>query len=799
MRVKNKIFVIYAIPFVLATVLGLVLLSDAWTQYHQAINVRDGINNSSTLSTLVHELQRERGQSAGYIGASGNAFQDTIGQRRNATDMAFKALMESAPDFQAQPLHQKIRDMRLRVDQLTVPVGDMAKVYTQVITTLIHEIEATLSLSQQRSLNDQTRSLLALIRAKEAAGVERAMGANGFSSGGFQPPIYRRFLSLRAEQNLLFALSKQFSNASQRNSLEQLFNAPESIEVERLRSIADQSIYSGNIAGITGANWFAGSTRRIDAIKAIEDRHAHQLHILADAHRVNALQRVSIAATVIIVMLVISIALALRMSRDLVRQIDHIGKTIRAIVSRDENIRVVGRNRRDEFGQMARTLLECRKTLQDADAQQEKFAQDLKTVVTALGDGMARLCDGDYRATITQTFPEGFEALQQDFNKTIEKIRIANEARERQAVEQEEIVSTLAENLKELADGKLSGSIKANFPEEYATLKTDYNSAISQLCKIVTGISETVSTIRERCLEVGAATEELSKRTEGQAATLEQTAASLDEVTATVEQTSKSVQAANNIVEEVQKEADESGLIVNQAVEAMGHIADSSKQISQIISVIDDISFQTSLLALNAGVEAARAGTAGRGFAVVAQEVRGLAQRSADAAKEIKALISTSTEQVETGVCLVGKADGVIRENLDRFQKINEVISGIAVASTEQSTGLAQVNSAINSIDQVTQQNAAMAEETTASSQALIGDAEDLLREVYHFDVGDNRRIGLEDLRRYPSERRSNPIYGMMKNGTFKPSLNTESSPALASTQAVLNTAKSESEQWEDF
>jgi methyl-accepting chemotaxis protein len=242
--------------------------------------------------------------------------------------------------------------------------------------------------------------------------------------------------------------------------------------------------------------------------------------------------------------------------------------------------------------------------------------------------------------------------------------------------------------------------------------------------------------IKSGTREISTASDDLSKRTEQQAASLEETAAALDEITATVRKSAEGATHARQVVAAADEDSKRSSIVVREAVEAMDAIAKSAQQISQIIGVIDEIAFQTNLLALNAGVEAARAGEAGRGFAVVAQEVRALAQRSADAAKEIKGLISTSTTQVDHGVKLVAETGKSLERIMTQVAEINEVVGAIAAGAQEQATALQQVNSAINQMDQATQQNAAMVEESTAASHSLSRETNQLSGLIGQFQVG---------------------------------------------------------------
>ena len=362
---------------------------------------------------------------------------------------------------------------------------------------------------------------------------------------------------------------------------------------------------------------------------------------------------------------------------------------------------VPGTSRRDEVGAMARTLVSLRDSVNErvqmrlaeteeqrrqldrekahAEALRAAHAENLNIVVTELGAGLARLAECNIRMTIDEAFPGDFEQLRIDFNNSIATFQ-----------------ATLVEVLQQ------------------------------------------TRALQENGQEMRQAADNLAKRTEQQAAALEQTSAALVEVAATVNASAERTQQTRELVREAKSSALRSGEVVRDAVDAMHRIETASKEINQIISVIDEIAFQTNLLALNAGVEAARAGDAGKGFAVVAQEVRELAQRSARAAKEIKELIANSAAEVSTGVQLVGDTGKVLDRIGNFVSEIDENMDSIATAATEQSAGLQQISAAVNSIDEMTQQNAAMVEETTAISHTLAEEASVLAALVNRFKL--NRR-----------------------------------------------------------
>ena len=318
--------------------------------------------------------------------------------------------------------------------------------------------------------------------------------------------------------------------------------------------------------------------------------------------------------------------------------------------------------------------------------------------------------------------------------------RARHEAVQRAQEEQRrDVVAALGEGLSQLASGNLSARIKDHFPDEYRKLKDDFNAAIASLEEVVRVIARAAEATRNGTGEISSSTDELAKRTGSQAASLEEMVAALQDMTGMFQRTASGASNARQSVTSVRAEAESSGDVVKRAVEAMGAIQNSAVEVSKIIGVIDEIAFQTSLLALNAGVEAARAGDAGRGFAVVAQEVRALASRSAESAKEIKGLISASTTQVDLGVMLVGETGEALSRMAGKVGEIDVLVSDMASSALEQSHRLAEINSSANQIDHATRQNAAMVEEMTEVGRSLAVEARELAELVGRFQVADER------------------------------------------------------------
>ncbi|MEP2715037.1 methyl-accepting chemotaxis protein [Pseudophaeobacter sp.] len=381
------------------------------------------------------------------------------------------------------------------------------------------------------------------------------------------------------------------------------------------------------------------------------------------------------------------LTLCVSVARSVTRPIDRICNDIAAVSGGDLDTEVQAAGRKDEIGKIGKALVGLQKDLRQAREGEERRAalqQEQHDVVQHLSSGLVRLSKGDFSQPIEAEFSGSHEKLRQNFNQTIDT---------------------------------LSGTVSQ--------------------------VIEASDSIGNGAAEISQASDDLSHRTESQAATLEQTAAALDQLTASVKAAADGARSVEHTMDEAKEEARSSGEVVANAVSAMTAISESSSHIGQIITVIDDIAFQTNLLALNAGVEAARAGEAGRGFAVVASEVRALAGRSSEAAMEIKALIGTSAEQVGRGVDLVGKAGQALNSIVGRVNEISELVSDITEGAVEQSTGLAEINIGVTQLDQVTQQNAAMVEESTAAGHLLKADAVKLTEVVSGFQIqGGSTKVG---------------------------------------------------------
>ena len=375
----------------------------------------------------------------------------------------------------------------------------------------------------------------------------------------------------------------------------------------------------------------------------------------------------------------------------------------------------------------------------------------------------------------------------EDLKHQLASAKAMEQERETAQAHQKHVVDALNNALKRMSDGDLTHAINDPFAEEYETLRSNFNSTRATMVSIIDSVIESSERIRSSAEEISVSSSDLSQRTESQAATLEETAAAMEQLNSSVRSAAEGAREVEGIMDETRATAEQSSKVVTDAVEAMSNIEASSVKISKILTVIDDIAFQTNLLALNAGVEAARAGEAGRGFAVVASEVRALAQRSSDAAQEIKHLIVESTEQVGEGVRLVGRTGEELDKIVSRVGTISGHVSGIATGAEEQSTTLNEINTGVSQLDQVTQHNAAMVEETTAASQVLRNDAAQLARVVAVFKTNGAQH-------QVTPEPQAETVADLAMQSTLEP-LESPAHAPRAETDTPLKAAVG----WEDF
>ncbi len=444
----------------------------------------------------------------------------------------------------------------------------------------------------------------------------------------------------------------------------------------------------------------------MDAFRALEPRLAAftgavaRVYTQAEADSRGVIAATTLRIQIALVVIVVAVGLlAFYVGRSVSRPLAAMTGVMGALARGQNDVDVPGAERQDEIGQMARAVQVFRNA--------------------------------------------AIEKIRLEAQATEERTRVEHERRRNEhlqssaAEEQAKVVASLASGLKSLSGGDLTFRLGDSFPETYKQIRDDFNTAIAQLQETIGAIAISTRELASTAAEISTSTTDLSQRTEEQAASLEETSAAMEQISATVKTNAEHAQQAHQFGTGTREVADRGGEVVAQAVKAMSRIEESSRRISDIIGVIDEIARQTNLLALNAAVEAARAGEAGRGFAVVASEVRSLAQRSSQAAKDINDLISNSSGQVQEGVELVNRAGASLTEIVDSIKKVAEIVSDIASASGEQSTGIDQVTTALAQMDEVTQQNSALVEQNASAAWALEQQSRAMDARVGFFRLGD--------------------------------------------------------------
>ncbi|PZM13148.1 methyl-accepting chemotaxis protein [Rhizobium tubonense] len=564
------------------------------------------------------------------------------------------------------------------------------------------------SQEQTASWTDHTYRVLGGLNAIMAAMVDQETGMRGYVISGSEKFLDPQEVGAATYGEQLAKVRTLTSdNPIQQKRLDELDRLAKIwtstiVDAEKAHMKSPATIEAARQLEISGAG-----KQSMDGIRAkVKEMSEAESGLLSEREARAAAASATARASIIgggLAMVVVATLSLLFLSRNIVRPVRGINETMMKLAAGDTAVTVPGIGRRDEVGNMAHSVEVFRQAAIEK-ARLEQNAEALRNQAEA------------------------------------DRISLTAEAEAAAQRRLQEATAGLAAGLRRLASGDLVFQLNEPFAPDFENLRHDLNGAVAQLGETLQAVAQATVAIDSGSREISQSADDLSRRTEQQAASLEETAAALDQITANVTSSSGRAEEARTVAVKANASAAESGKVVANAVDAMQKIEQSSNQVSNIIGVIDEIAFQTNLLALNAGVEAARAGDAGKGFAVVAQEVRELAQRSAQAAKEIKALIHISGVEVQSGVRLVRETGESLKTIEGYIVTVNQHMDAIATSAKEQSLGLAEVNTAVNQMDQVTQQNAAMVEQTNAAGASLASESGKLRELVGQFQLGTTGR-----------------------------------------------------------
>ena len=760
-----------ALPIVLAAFLSLFSTVKSIKAYSDYSTLITYATFSTRLSALVHEQQKERGASALFLSSKGQTFGSELrAQRELTTELRTEikskiaALSEKYPN---NPINPQLRnivsqlalmdDMRTQVDAQTVSVGQAVAYYTNLNADILSAIRAFAAQSPDTRSKGAISAYSAFLQGKERAGIERAIGSGGFAAG-FTVQSLTRLNSLIAAQNVYYSQFKADATDDQIARFDALMSSDAAKSVQHMRDVANAGGLTGATEGITGPAHFAAQTQKINLLKGFEDSLTEDLLAFTNAARKQILMNGILTVVGLTACFLLCLAFSVLMARVIRDAVVEISSVARKMAEGDLQAEVPEATE-TELGQLSSAIASFRDSILKAQAretqqqererkqQEERRQQEREAAAAAEQTALAEAANEEQARKANEKIAEEIALVVQsfahgDFSKrlpaedktgTFRDLCVGiNEIGEAT----ETSLSAIKTAVEALAEGDMSHRVAGKYDGIFKLIIGSVNDAMDSLTTIVSSIRDSSVNMRDSTDSIASAAQDLAKRTENNAASLQETTVSLAALTASVQEASGIARDASADAADVNKATHQGNALLQETVQAMEEIKKSSAAINKVIDLIDDISFQTNLLALNANVEAARVGEAGRGFMVVANEVRSLAGRSSEAAKEIAGLISLNDKSIGDGVALVDQSRSSLEAIATRVQDISDRIQRIAETSDQQSSGLAEVNEVCAHLDQSTQQNAAMFEETTAAINVMNEEASSLMGAVGAFKTG---------------------------------------------------------------
>ena len=839
---SGPIYFAMFVPIIGLFALGAMMISDAIGNRLIGQRLFDTISLSTEASSLAHELQKERGMSAGHVGSKGAQFGENLRKQRAATDAMLRqladvvtalSLEDSAAgqrfDARANQLRQSFDElisMRRKIDALTVAVPDLAKFYTGMIRALLSLPDDPLVNGDLGELARMNQIYKDVLMAKEFAGVERAAGSVGFGRGGFDNQTFAWYNGLSQRQSYLIDRVRELGTDAEVTLLTQALESEAANRVYELRALAAESLETGDVKGVTGPEWFAASTAYLGELRKLERALAVSLQDAASAQAAAAWNWAVGIGAVVLALVLGSALFGLRYVRSLIGGLQQLAEAIVKIERAEEGIEIPAQDRKDAIGEIARNLSSI--SAQGAHAARVATAVEGSEHAFLILDGdqvetfknasMMALFEAvpDVFDPLAPTLPDGrrdgramlkaFREAQEssglrdkdsgaieyrDHNTILEvhieavldqngheigtTIQIDNVSEVRslekdvitvlEGVDRGEFtgrvetidgrgftsvaaaglnkltesiqtfMSALDRSLAAMAAGDLTQRIDQPFPGDFGRARTSVNDNLDAMVQMISSVIDAAVKVQTTANPISSDARRLAQRAEEQASALEEVNATMEEMTGAITRSAESADSASNLAETASKRAEIGRQVLGETREAMTRIEDSSTKVVEIVSVIDSIAFQTNLLALNAAVEAARAGEAGKGFAVVASEVRALAQRSGEAASEIRTLIGESTENVAEGAELMERTKMALEEITQSVEGLGSVVASIATGSKDQALSAKEISSTTSQLDELTQQNATVAIDSARGAEDLRLQADQLMEAAQRFKI----------------------------------------------------------------
>lgn len=771
--IKRLMRLAVAAPCLIALALALVFTWERALDWRE-LSRMDGLTKlTQSLANTVHEQQKERGATSIYLNSGGTSFATELSAQRKLTDARTDLLTTeinrlSTADMPEELINKikviqdkigQMQAMRDDIDGLGIPIPDALGYYTGLNADMLSAIGIVGAMSTTAEITSAVHAFSALLAAKERAGIERAVASGAFAAGTFPVTTLLTLQRLIAQQNLGFAFFRDSAQPHELAALAALENMPDSQEVERMRAVAFAFPNTQDTQGITAQHFFGASTVRINALKTLEDQIASGISDTVSTLRQDLVITFAILASGSLVVLVLSALVFRHAMRVMLGTIDAIATAARDMSTGDLNA-ALPQNATPELAPVILALDRFRTSILDSRADTAK-AEEERTRVAAEAEDRRQ----EYRRAEDHRLHEEAarndalrakeQQIAQDIAKVVQACAEGDFSRRLDLQGKEGAYADICKGVNQIGDvvahglnavqaaldrvaaGDMTHRMPTDLQGAFGDIAERMNETTLGLGRALARVVASSGTVGTQSSEIAQSTDDLSRRSERNAAMLEETTAALQEMSDSVTRAADAAKEARNSVTTVSTTAQNSDHIVKGSIDAMEEIREASESIERVLSVIDEIAFQTNLLALNAGVEAARAGDAGRGFAVVASEVRALAQRSSDSAREIASMIEKSADSVRRGVDMVNRSGTVLSDIAKAIGGVSTSIERITVTFEETKLGIQEITTATTELDRSTQQNSHMIEQTSKAIRALDQEATELAQEMGVFRLDD--------------------------------------------------------------